>query len=117
MNKQEIEISTEMAIRILSGTQPTAMDSDYFYKKAISMAISALQHQLTNGWIPEQQIGAIEFLRKLKAIYIAEDVKASEDAAFIILDYMAGMTNALSEADLIRKVMDYKFNQPSTDTP
>lgn len=52
MNKQNVGIDTKMAIKILKGKQPHVMDSDYYYKKAVGLAISALEKQLTNGWIP-----------------------------------------------------------------
>lgn len=45
MNKQNVGIDTKTAIKILSGTQPYAMDSDYYYKKAVGLAISTLEKQ------------------------------------------------------------------------
>lgn len=53
--------------------------------------------------------GAIEFLRKAKAICSVDDANVVEETSFIILDYIMGMDNSLSEADLVRKVMDYRL--------
>lgn len=55
--------------------------------------------------------GAIEFLRKAKAICETDDFKIAEETSFAILDYIIGMDNALSEADLVRKVMDYQIKE------
>lgn len=59
-------------------------------------------------------VGAIEFLRKARAICETEDYNCK--TAFEIIDYLGGMDKALSEADLVRKVMDYKITQSPTST-
>jgi len=51
--------------------------------------------------------GAIEFLRKAKAV--SDDQDSPSTITFQIIDYLDGVSNALSEADLVRKVMDYRL--------
>lgn len=54
---------------------------------------------------------ASEFLSKAKTICAIDDLKSVEDTAFLIIDYLMGMGNALSESDLIQAVMDYRLEE------
>jgi adenine-specific DNA glycosylase len=57
--------------------------------------------------------GAIEFLRKAKAICNSKPTCHK----CILSDYCGDIGNTdTDEADLVRKVMDYPLNQPSTGT-
>ena len=98
MNKQEIEKSIENLIKIRKLDSKTKQG-------LYDTAISALTQQLT------AEPTASEFLRKAKAIRETDDFKIVEETSFAILDYIMGMGNALTEVDLVRKVMDYQIKE------
>jgi hypothetical protein len=53
--------------------------------------------------------GAIEFLRKAKAI---DNLQDKEKIVFSLINYLYEMDNE-TEADLVRKVMDYQIKEES----
>lgn len=57
--------------------------------------------------------GAIEFLRKAKAIQDIEGVDCK--ITFEIINYLDGMKNAPSEADLVSKVMAYEIKDDTDE--
>jgi hypothetical protein len=58
-------------------------------------------------------VGAIEFLRKAKAICKSRDSIDGKCFYCPVISLCADALTAVDEADLVRKVMDYQINQPS----
>jgi hypothetical protein len=54
----------------------------------------------------QQQTGAIEFLRKAKAMSLED----KEKICFSLINYLYEMDNE-TESDLVRKVMDYQIKE------